>query len=118
MSVKLYIRDNTTGIVREYGTDRHDSLILMGDGSIHYENLQNGCGTQFPEEGYSFCLKSGEDPRIAENWWEVEPYLDIGGDKPDCTTCKWNKKRHQKCSCCSGNRNLKCRYEPMGVIII
>lgn len=72
--LRLYIKDNVTGKVHEYGTDRHDSLILQEDGSIHYLNLQNGTGTRFSEEGYSFCLKDGSDPRNSE-----EAYLDIGG---------------------------------------
>lgn len=35
MSVKIYIRDNTSGAVHEYGTNPHDALILQEDGSLH-----------------------------------------------------------------------------------
>ena len=38
--VKLYIKDNVTGEIHEYGTNPHDSLVLNEDGSIHYLNLQ------------------------------------------------------------------------------
>ena len=82
MSVRLFIKDNSNGHIREYGTNPHDSLILTADGSLHYENLQNCCGTQYPEEGYTFCLADGTDPRTDEAAIEcgAEPYLDIGGD--------------------------------------
>lgn len=62
MSVKIYIRDNTSGAVHEYGTNPHDALILQEDGSLHYENLQDCTGTMYPEEGYSFCTVSGKPP--------------------------------------------------------
>lgn len=80
--VKLYVKDNTTGKIHEYGTSLHDSLVLQKDGSIHYLNLQNCTGTQFPEEGYSFCLEDGSDPRKSEMCERngLEPFLNIGGD--------------------------------------
>lgn len=28
-----------------------------------------------------------------------------------CDGCKWNGKRHQKCSCCRRNRNMKDNYK-------
>ena len=74
--VKLFIKDNLQGRIHEYGTDQHDSLVLQEDGSLHYYNLQNGCGTRFPEKGYSFVLEDGSDPR---NDTEGESYIDIGG---------------------------------------
>ena len=43
--VKLYVKDNTTGKIHEYGTSPHDSLVLKKDGSIHYLNLQTCTGT-------------------------------------------------------------------------
>lgn len=81
MSADLYIKDNSSGKIRRYGTDSHDALTLEEDGSIHYLNLQNGTGTMFPEEGYSFCLSDGSDPRLNEDYikYGVEAYLDIHG---------------------------------------
>ena len=79
MSVRLFLRDNTNGTVHEYGTDKHDSLVLQEDGSLHYYNLQNGAGTMFPEEGYSFCLSDGSLP----NFLYEEDIIDIGGDYYD-----------------------------------
>ncbi len=78
MSVKLYIKDNTNGMIHEYGTNPHDCLELQSDGSIHYFNLQDSCGTQYAEEGYSFCLVDGSDPRENDDY--MESVLDIGGD--------------------------------------
>ena len=93
MSVKLYVRDNINGNIHEYGTNQHDALILQEDGSLHYQNLQNGCGTMFPDEGYTFCEADGSDPRTRENYiqYGVEPYIDIGGNGEDhtCVTCEW-----------------------------
>lgn len=93
MSVKIYVRDNTNGKVHEYGTSQHDALILQEDGSLHYHNLQNGCGTMYPDEGYTFCLADGSDPRMSEDYihYGVEPYIDIGGNGEDhtCVTCEW-----------------------------
>lgn len=93
MSVKIYVRDNINGNIHEYGTNQHDALILQEDGSLHYQNLQNGCGTMFPDEGYTFCEADGSDPRTRENYiqYGVEPYIDIGGNGEDhtCVTCEW-----------------------------
>ena len=79
MSLKLYIRDNTDGTIHEYGTNKHDALILQSDGSLHYENMQNSTGTQYPGEGYTFVLADGTDPRDDE-CYDSDPYIDIGGD--------------------------------------
>lgn len=73
---QLFLRDNYSGTVHKYGDNKHDSLILEDDGSLHYYNLQNGCGTMFPEEGYSFCLMNGSSPEDEETGIR---YLDIGG---------------------------------------
>ena len=80
--VRLFVKDNLSGDVHEYGDDSHDSLILSEDGSLHYYNLYNGAGTMFSEEGYSFCLADGSDPRLREDYIEygVEPYINIGGE--------------------------------------
>ena len=121
MSVKLYLKDNTTGTIHEYGTNRHDALILQEDGSLHYENLQNCTGTMFPEEGYTFCEADGSDPRTSEEYIKhgVEPYIDIGGEGAgNCATCRWRGKRYQKCTTCGDNPNLKSRYEPEGTVRI
>ena len=76
--LRLFVKDNTTGTVHEYGTDRHDALILQDDGSLHYHNLQNGCGTMFPEEGYSFCFEDGTLPDMSGEF--IDPYIDIAGE--------------------------------------
>lgn len=75
--LRLWVKNNTDGSVHEYGTDKHDALILQEDGSLHYENLQNSTGTMFPEEGYSFCSENGEipDPTNVDD----DAIIDIGG---------------------------------------
>ena len=73
--LRLYIKDNATGAVREYGTSPHDSLELQTDGSLHYINIQCMAGTRYPEEGYSFCKEDGGIPTADEDF-----VLDIGGE--------------------------------------
>ena len=74
--VRLWMKNNITGEVHEYGTDPHDSLVLQEDGSIHYYHLQCGSGTMFPEEGYSFCLADGTIPDIMD---PDDMCIDVGG---------------------------------------
>lgn len=52
--------------------------FCKNDGSLHYENMQNCCGSKYPEEGYSFCLADGTVPPLGDP--EIEPYVDIGGE--------------------------------------
>ena len=108
MSVKLYLRDNTDGTVHEYGTNRHDALNLMPDGSLVYENLQNGTGTMFPDEGYSFCLADGTDPRIPDGEeldYGMDAYIDIGGV---CTLRRRIKEKLMRIRCTMLIRRRKC----------
>lgn len=82
MSVRLFLKDNINGTVHEYGTDEHDSLVLQDDGSLHYYNLQNGTGTKFPEEGYSFCRADGS--LLGRSYANYEDdIIDTGGDYYD-----------------------------------
>lgn len=48
MLINLWVRDKTSGNVHQVGTDIHDSVVGMENGTPTYYNLQNGCGT--PEE--------------------------------------------------------------------
>lgn len=90
--LRLYVKDNTTGRVHEYGTNQHDALILQDDGSLHYENLQCCVGTMFPEEGYSFCNEDGTIPKWDEKYGS-EPYIDIGGEHYNKPTTNAQKIR-------------------------
>lgn len=73
---QLYVRDNTTGSVHKYGDNSNDCLVVHDDGSIHYINLQTMCGTEFRDEGYSFCFSDGGDPAI---FGTDDAIIDIGG---------------------------------------
>ena len=123
MSVKLFLKDNSNGAVHEYGTNRHDALILQEDGSLHYENMQNCTGTMFPDEGYSFCLKDGNDPLQSEEYlrFGIGAYLDIGGEQRgrSCMNCKWSGRGSLRCLTCKDNPNIHSRYEPYeGAVIL
>lgn len=104
MSVKIYLKDNTDGTVHEYGTNPHDALMVE-DGALKYTNLQNGDGTP---TGYSFCTVDGKPPTD-----DQEHLVDIGGERTgvNCHQCRY-RNRHQKCSCCRRNPNLKDCYVP------
>lgn len=107
--LRLWLKDNITGEVHEYGTSRHDALILQEDGSLHYENVQCCAGTRCPEEGYSFCREDGTipDATAIDTGDEV---LDIGGckDVTPVVYAKWvpagTFDDFAKCSAC-GNRD-------------
>lgn len=105
MSVRIYLKDNTDGNIHEYGTNPHDALYLTEDGSLHYENLQNGDGTS--GGGYSFCALDGKPPDD-----QTDRIVDIGGERTgvNCHQCRW-RNRHQKCSCCKRNPSIKDCYE-------
>ena len=55
--IRLWVKDMYSGSVHEVGTNRHDSLVVW-DGRLEYENLQNGDGTC--GDGYRFCNAKGE----------------------------------------------------------
>lgn len=40
----LYIKDRHSGLIHKIGTNRHDSLSVTDEGTVTYENLQNGDG--------------------------------------------------------------------------
>lgn len=42
-------------------------------------------------------------------WWSESALDDLR--KMSCGDCKWKGKRHQKCSCCIRNNNMKDNYE-------
>lgn len=74
MSVRLFVKDEVTKNVHEYGTESHDSLILNEtDGSLAYYNLQTGDGTG-KNGGYTFCEADGSNIDAREN------FVDIGGE--------------------------------------
>ncbi len=75
--VRLFIRDKSSGIVREYGTNSHDSLIVNSAGSIDYYNLQ--CGDGSPN-GFDFVTENGTSPD------DFLGAVDIGGE-----SCNINK---------------------------
>lgn len=41
-------------------------------------------------------------------WWSETALKEM--QKMACADCKWKGKRHQKCTCCIRNRNMKDNY--------
>lgn len=81
----MYIKDLTSGKVREYGADNHDALRVSHDGrTLSYANLQNGDGSRYGD--YRFCDKDGlipeEDKVLIKHG--ADAYFNIGG---------WNNTR-------------------------
>lgn len=77
----MYIKDLHTGLVRKYGTNRHDSLRISNDGRfLTYENLQCGDGSRYGD--YRFVVDEEghipkEDEVLAE--YGADAYFNIGG---------------------------------------
>ena len=69
----MYIKDLQPGIVRPYGTNSHDSLVISDDGrTLSYYNLQNGDGSRYGD--YVFCDDEGKIPK------EIDVYIERGAD--------------------------------------
>lgn len=79
----IYLRDNCGGYIHKYGENPHDSLVMSEDGKyLYYGNLQNGAGTMFREEGYSFVTKDGktlDEIKDRNPYDHGEKYVNIGG---------------------------------------
>lgn len=110
--LKLWVKDNTTGKIHEYGTDKHDALVLQEDGSLHYEHLQCGVGTMFPEEGFSFCDETGVVPDLGN--MDEDGYIDIGGigvraKEPEADHAQWVRVEDE---CCFWYECSACGEEP------
>ena len=63
--MKIYVKDISSNVVHEVGSDRHDSLMLI-DGGLFYYNLHNGEGTY--DGGYKFCDKNGNTDYDSEEY--------------------------------------------------
>lgn len=85
----IYVRDKHTGAVHKVGTNQHDALIVDENGTVHYYNMQNGCGCgadsrKNKTDGYEFLpgyygdLGYMEDMRIVSeeelNNWKQNMY--------------------------------------------
>ena len=54
MMMNLWVKDKSSGVIHQIGTDVHDSLVYI-DGRVEYYNLQNGEGTMGDNlGGYEF----------------------------------------------------------------
>lgn len=85
----MKIRDNETGEVFEYGTNRHHALrISRNGGCLIFENLQNGDGSlESGGGGYSFVLDDGKTPEESDSPDAINyaTYANIGGFHRDNT---------------------------------
>lgn len=68
--IDFYVRDKSSGIAHKVGTDKHDSIWVDSDGTLHYQNLQNGDGCSYrshydERQGYEFV--PSEYGKINEN---------------------------------------------------
>ena len=115
MSARLFIRDNTNGKVREYGTNRHDALVVI-NGKLEYHNLQNGDGTlggsEEEKRGYSFCVPWHNHDTDQFD----DAILDIGGDNlanMSCLRCKYLRRpRSKKCRECFRKAEIIDNFTP------
>ena len=78
----MYIKDLTTGSIREYGKDQHDSLMISHDGKfLQYYNLHNGEDSYMGN--YRFVTEDGVVPKDDEVLEKhgANAYFNIGGFK-------------------------------------
>ena len=57
--IDFYVRDKRNNAIHRVGDDRHDSIWVDMDGTLHYQNLQNGDGCSSDShkddrQGYEF----------------------------------------------------------------
>lgn len=57
--IDFYVKDKVDGSVHRVGDDRHDSIWVDSNGTLHYQNLQNGDGCSSnshydDKQGYEF----------------------------------------------------------------
>lgn len=55
----FYVKDKSNGYIHKVGTDKHDSIWVDNEGTLHYQNLQNGDGCSYKSakdelQGYEF----------------------------------------------------------------
>lgn len=85
----MKIRDNETGEIFEYGSNRHHALrISRKGGCLIFENLQNGDGSlESGGGGYSFVLDDGKTPEESDSPDAINyaAYANIGGFHRDNT---------------------------------
>lgn len=80
----MWIKDMTTGKVRKYGSDHHDSLVISEDGrTLSYQHLQNGDGSLYGN--YRFCEEDGTIPQDDDVLIRhgADAYFNIGGFKDE-----------------------------------
>ncbi len=80
----MKILDIATGNIHEYGSNRHDSLRISGDGrTLTYYNLQCGEGSKYGD--FRFVMDDGKIP-IESETEEAEYgdyFFNIGGFDSD-----------------------------------
>lgn len=79
----MWIKDLQGNVIREYGTDCHDSLKISDDGrTLSYYNLQCGDGSKYGD--YRFVID--ENGAVPQDDFELikygaDAYANIGGFK-------------------------------------
>lgn len=92
----IYVIDTDEGL-----SDRGNMKYKIGDTFINQIEI-----TAIDEDRTSQYFLSGCQ---GTGWWSEAALDDLR--KMSCGDCKWKGKRHQKCSCCIRNNNMKDNYE-------
>lgn len=70
---QIYIQDLQSGNVFGYGTNCHDRLVISEDGrSLHYENLQNGCGSRYGDYRFYYKKPKLETEMDKMHEWDID----------------------------------------------
>lgn len=72
---QIYIQDLQSGRVFEYGKNCHDRLVISEDGrSLHYENLQNGDGSNCGDYRFYYEKPKIETEMDKMHEWDLDHY--------------------------------------------
>lgn len=92
-------------ISRVYQTKAGNAAILLQNPLVRKEDLHFLVAESYEE--VKRMLVGGEAQKVPKELRHDEARR--SGNT--CDGCKWNGKRHQKCSCCRRNRNMKDNYK-------
>jgi len=72
---QIYIQDLQSGRVFEYGKNCHDRLVISEDGrSLHYENLQDGDGSNCGDYRFYYEKPKIETEMDKMHEWDLDHY--------------------------------------------
>ena len=90
----IYVRDKYTGRIHRLGDDVHDELWVDRNGTLFYNNMQNGDGCM----GYQSVNQDNDvhNPDAYQFGYEFVPMMNGEMDEPYATQYKEQKKKEKE----------------------